>query len=66
MQEYGTGITHLSYAGIGWLVEKISTTPAHSQLKFCIGLSKSLLYMLVNPLVIDICILMEPVDTVMA
>lgn len=66
MQEYGTGIAHLSYAGIGWFVEEISTTPAHSQLKFCIGLFKSLFYILVNACVLDICILTEPVDTVTA
>lgn len=33
MQEYGTGVTHLSYAGIRWLIEQVSTTSDHLQLK---------------------------------
>ncbi len=33
MQEYRTGTTHLSHAGIGWLIKQISASSVHFQLK---------------------------------
>lgn len=60
MQEYRTSIPHLSYAGIGWLIEQIRLARP-----ICMGPSESLVYILALQFSLIFAFIMEPVENVM-